>query len=101
MIWLFIIAYYVGSVCYFLSQMGYKNRKDKWYDWILFAPTFSIILVLWLPLRWGEVRRNETSWRCIFGGHDMKKMTVHHVEGEKVWIRCHDCGEQEIIQRAK
>lgn len=47
MIWwvfgLFLLLWTIGSVWYFLSLMGYKFRKDKWYDYPILLPAVVII----------------------------------------------------------
>ena len=43
---LFLVLWTIVSVCYFLSIMGYKFRKDKWYDYPLMLPTLCIAPVI-------------------------------------------------------
>ncbi len=38
----FLIVWTIISFWFFLSIMGYKFRKDKWYDWPLLLPVFVI-----------------------------------------------------------
>ena len=56
MIYIFagIVTWTVISVWYFLSIMGYKFRKDKWYDWPLLAPVFAVATVAgWISTLFG------------------------------------------------
>lgn len=45
-LFLFIVLWTIVSICYFFSIMGYKFRKDKWYDYPLMLPTLCIAAVI-------------------------------------------------------
>jgi hypothetical protein len=46
---LFLIIWTVISIWYFLSIMGYKYRKQKWYDYPLLVPAGLICVIIgWL-----------------------------------------------------
>jgi len=45
-LFLFLGLWTIVSVCYFFSIMGYKFRKDKWYDYPLMLPTLYIAIGL-------------------------------------------------------
>lgn len=65
MIWwvtgLFILLWTVCGIWYFLSIMGYKWRKTKWYDYPILFPV-GIIIALYAFTRklLALVRKNET-----------------------------------------
>jgi hypothetical protein len=48
---LFLVIWTIVSVCYFFSIMGYKFRKDKWYDYPLMLPALCIAAVVGF-VRW-------------------------------------------------
>ena len=48
---LFLVLWTIVSVCYFFSIMGYKFRKNKWYDYPLMLPALCIAAVIGV-VRW-------------------------------------------------
>lgn len=49
-----LVIWCVISFWFFLSIMGYKYRKDKWYDWPLLAPVLVIFTIAgWVSTLFG------------------------------------------------
>jgi hypothetical protein len=49
-----IVIYTIISFWFFFSIMGYKFRKDKWYDYPLLAPVFVVATVVgWVSTLFG------------------------------------------------
>ena len=49
-----LVIWCVISFWFFLSIMGYKYRKDKWYDYPLLAPVFVIATIAgWISTLFG------------------------------------------------
>lgn len=49
-----LVIWTIISFWFFFSIMGYKFRKDKWYDWTLLAPFFALVTVLgWVSTLFG------------------------------------------------
>ena len=47
MIWLLsILLYTIVSVWFFLHTMGFKFRKERWYDWSLMLPALAIAYII-------------------------------------------------------
>ena len=49
-----LVIWTIISFWLFFSIMGYKYRKDKWYDWPLLAPFFVVVTVVgWVSTLFG------------------------------------------------